>query len=79
MSGTSMACPHAAGTIALIQAVRRLDYNQTKTILFNTAQKNNLILPNTNCGHDDIQFPNNAFGHGRINARASVVATQNLP
>ncbi len=68
MSGTSMACPHVAGTVALmLQANPRLIPAQVQTILQNTA------LDLGKEGYD------NFFGYGRIDAAAAVAQANNPP
>ena len=72
-SGTSMAGPHVAGTVALmISANPKLagNVNKIEQILRETA------IPLTsvqNCGGvSGLKIPNNTFGYGRINALAAV-------
>ena len=60
MSGTSMACPHAAGTAALILENETHTPAEVKNILQETAVDLGAIGPDT------------AYGHGRINAKAAV-------
>ncbi|MBS1253080.1 MAG: Bacillopeptidase F [Anaerolineales bacterium] len=77
MSGTSMAGPHVAGTIALLwsatpQLVSRLAV--TEQILRASA----LPVANGACGGDSDGQPNNVYGWGVINADAAVQATETL-
>src|SRR3990172_1922031 len=60
MSGTSMACPHAAGTVALILENETHTPAEVKNILQETAVDLGAIGPDM------------AYGHGRINAKAAV-------
>ena len=55
-----MACPHVAGTIALMLAAVALTPTQVETVLETTAKDGGAI------GVD------NYYGHGRINAVAAV-------
>ncbi|CEG36812.1 serine protease family [Plasmopara halstedii] len=75
MSGTSMAAPHLAGTIALILSARPgLSFDAVKTLLIGSTEQ---ALPKAvlTCGGtlDDV-YPNNQHGHGRINAEKVVNA-----
>ncbi|PDV98011.1 peptidase S8 [Candidatus Chloroploca asiatica] len=66
LSGTSMASPHTAGTVALILATRPgLDVDQIEAILRGTA---------TDLGPSG---PDPSFGYGLLNAYAAVRAAQN--
>jgi len=73
MSGTSMACPHAAGVLALMKTGNpALTYATAKTILQNSASKTAPVGTGQTCGGTtDREFPNNSFGHGRIDAVAA--------
>ncbi|ETP17638.1 hypothetical protein F441_07990 [Phytophthora nicotianae CJ01A1] len=75
LSGTSMAAPHLAGTIALALSARPgLCFENMKEILSNSADR---ALPRAaqTCGTmSDTVFPNNEYGYGRINAQNVVNA-----
>ncbi len=73
-SGTSMASPHTAATVALIWSeVGTLTGNiaETENIIASTTQK---LYINQTCGGVDgnTVSPNNTFGAGRIDALAAV-------
>jgi subtilisin family serine protease len=77
LSGASMACPHVAGVVALMIAhsdpAKELTVNDIKYFLNAGADTETLILTCKNCGGvSENQFPNNAFGFGRVNALRSV-------
>ena len=78
LSGTSMACPHAAGVVALMLSENQnLNYDQVKSALEGGS------VPTTttgrNCGEipEDI-YPNHHVGYGRINAVRSINAVRKL-
>lgn len=75
MSGTSMACPHAAGTVALLLSRNsNLTYVQIKSLLQSYADRD-LSFVDSVCGWiADNAFPNHHFGYGRLNAYKSLQA-----
>lgn len=75
ISGTSMAAPHLAGTIALVSSARPgLSFGAVKTILINSTDQNLPKAALTCGGTPDTVFPNNQYGYGRINAEKVVNA-----
>ncbi|ETI41753.1 hypothetical protein F442_12929 [Phytophthora nicotianae P10297] len=75
LSGTSMAAPHLAGTIALALSARPgFCFDTMKEILSGSTDRS---LPRAaqTCGTmSDTVFPNNEYGYGRINAQNVVNA-----
>nr|WP_202539121.1 S8 family serine peptidase [Streptomyces sp. SID8379] len=76
MSGTSMASPHTAATVALMWSVSpaiRGDVAATERLLDRTAHD----VPDLTCGGTAAN--NNVFGEGRLDAYAAVAATPRGP
>lgn len=73
-----MATPHVSATVGLLKAYNRnLTYSQIKTLLESTAVRTGLGMA-TYCGGIPInEFPNNVYGHGRLNALNALSAAIN--
>ena len=72
LSGTSMACPHAAGVVALLLSEQRnLTYTQVKESLETGGQPTGSTGRNCN-DIPETEYPNHHVGFGRINAVESL-------
>ncbi|MBI3941862.1 MAG: S8 family serine peptidase [Chloroflexi bacterium] len=74
-SGTSMAVPHVAGTVALLWSNAHClvgDVAMTQQIITSTAHA---LTSSEDCGGiPGAQIPNNTYGYGRVDAYAAVAA-----
>jgi hypothetical protein len=69
ISGTSMAAPHVTGSIALLLAAQPdLSIDEIKTTLYKTTKQFGMLPTLATCGGtSDLEWPNNQYGHGRLN------------
>lgn len=66
-------CPHGAGVTAILLAYNQtMSYDRVVEALF-TGADTNLVTTGRVCGGViDTTFPNHVFGHGRLDALASL-------
>ncbi|CAK4076293.1 unnamed protein product [Aphanomyces euteiches] len=76
-AGTSMAAPHVTGAIALYLAANpQATYDEVYEALKASANKTALVPTKQNCaGVSDQIYPNNNYGHGRIDIARAVTSS----
>ena len=78
LDGTSMACPHVSGLVALILSVKPcLTGQQVRDIIEQTAQKVGGYSYTTTAGRQNGKW-NNQMGYGLIDAYAAVLKAQTI-
>ncbi|RHY25989.1 hypothetical protein DYB32_007959 [Aphanomyces invadans] len=74
ISGTSMASPHVTGAVALyLSRNKGATYAEVYRAFTTSTDTSRLTPENKNCGGvSDARYPNNSYGHGRINVARAI-------
>jgi len=68
-----MACPHVSGAVALLLSRNSsLKYDQVRELLVKNTDTNLGDTGRVCGGVDSTTFPNNQYGHGRLNCRKAL-------